>query len=69
MLLVPDAPVIIEQVGAAVAVSRAGRTRRKAFEKMLDLLPPAKLIGTVLNEGVLPGSDRQYGYYGVPRPE
>jgi capsular exopolysaccharide synthesis family protein len=69
MLLVPDGSVIIEQVGAAVAVSRAGRTRRKAFEKMLDLLPPAKLIGTVLNEGVLPGSDRQYGYYGVPRPE
>ena len=69
MLLVPDGSVIIEQVGAAVAVSRAGRTRRKAFEKMLELLPPAKLIGTVLNEGVLPGSDRQYGYYGVPRPE
>jgi capsular exopolysaccharide synthesis family protein len=69
MLLVPDASVIIEQVGAAVAVSRAGRTRRKAFEKMLELLPPAKLIGTVLNEGLLPGSERQYGYYGVPRPE
>jgi capsular exopolysaccharide synthesis family protein len=68
-LLVPDASVIIEQVGAAVAVSRAGRTRRKAFEKMLELLPPAKLIGTVLNEGVLPGAERQYGYYGVPRPE
>jgi Mrp family chromosome partitioning ATPase len=69
MLLVPDAPVIIEHVGAAVAVSRAGRTRRKAFEKMLELLPPAKLIGTVLNDGVVPGSERQYGYYGVPRPE
>jgi Mrp family chromosome partitioning ATPase len=69
MLLVPDAPVIIEQVGAAVAVSRTGRTRRKAFEKMLELLPPAKLIGTVLNDGVLPGAERQYGYYGVPRPE
>jgi non-specific protein-tyrosine kinase len=69
MLLVPDAPVIIEQVGATVAVSRAGRTRRKAFEKMLELLPPAKLIGTVLNEGALAGSGREYGYYGVPRPE
>ncbi len=69
MLLVPDAPVIIEQVGAAVAVSRAARTRRKAFEKMLDLLPPGKLIGTVLNDGVLPGAERHYGYYGVPRPE
>lgn len=68
-LLVPDAPVIIEHVGAAVAVSRAGRTRRKAFEKMIELLPPAKLIGTVLNEGFLTGSHRQYGYYGVPRPE
>ena len=68
-LLVPDAPVIIEQVGAAVAVSRAGRTRRNAFKKMLELLPPAKLIGTILNEGLLPGAERQYGYYGVPRPE
>ena len=68
-LLVPDAPVIIEQVGAAVAVSRAGRTRRNAFQKMLELLPPAKLIGTILNEGLLPGAERQYGYYGVPRPE
>lgn len=69
MLLVPDAPVIVERVGAAVAVSRAGRTRLKAFGKMLELLPPAKLIGTVLNEGVLPGSRGQYGYYGVPRSE
>jgi hypothetical protein len=40
-----------------------------AFEQMLELLPPAKLIGTVLNEGVLAGSGREYGYYGVPRPE
>ena len=69
MLLVPDAPVIIEKVGAAVAVSRAGRTRLKAFRKMLELLPPSKLLGTVLNEGTLAGSQLQYGYYGVPRPE
>jgi capsular exopolysaccharide synthesis family protein len=69
MLLVPDAPVIIERAGAAVAVSRAGHTRLKAFRKMLELLPPSKLLGTVLNEGTLPGSQLQYGYYGVPRPE
>ena len=69
MLLVPDAPVIIEKIGAAVAVSRAGRTRLKAFRKMLELLPPSKLLGTVLNEGTLAGSQLQYGYYGVPRPE
>ena len=69
MLLVPDGSVIVERVGAAVAVSRAGRTRLKAFEKMLELLPPAKLIGTVLNEGKLPSSQSQYGYYGVPGTE
>jgi hypothetical protein len=61
--------VIIERLGAAIAVSRAGRTRLKAFGKMLELLPPGKLVGTVLNEGVLPGSKAQYGYYGRPRPE
>jgi Mrp family chromosome partitioning ATPase len=69
MLLVPDAPVIVERLGAALAVSRSGRTRLKAFGKMLELLPPGKLIGTVLNEGVLPGATSQYGYYGVQRPE
>jgi len=69
MLLVPDAPVIIERLGAAIAVSRSGRTRLKAFGKMLELLPPGKLLGTVLNEGVLPGSKNQYGYYGISRSE
>jgi capsular exopolysaccharide synthesis family protein len=63
-LLVPDASVIVEHVGAAIAVSRAGRTRRRALEHMVEMLPPGKLIGAVLNEGALPGAEREYGYYG-----
>jgi receptor protein-tyrosine kinase len=63
-LLVPDAAVIVEHAGAALAVSRAGRTRRRAFEQMIETLPPGKLAGAVLNEGALPGAERQYGYYG-----
>lgn len=65
-LLVPDAPVIVERVGAAVAVSRARHTRQRAFATMLDLLPPGKLVGTVMNEGTLPGTERAYAYYGSP---
>jgi hypothetical protein len=33
---------------------------------MVELLPPGKLVGAVLNEGVLPGAEREYGYYGGP---
>ncbi len=36
---------------------------------MLDLLPPGKLIGTVLNEGELATPQSRYGYYGESRPE
>lgn len=63
-LLVPDAPVIVEQAGAALAVSRAGRTRRRAFERMVEMLPRAKLVGSVLNDGTPLGPEAHYGYYG-----
>jgi hypothetical protein len=36
---------------------------------MIELLPPAKLIGTVLNDGLLPAAESHYGYYGVPKAE
>jgi Mrp family chromosome partitioning ATPase len=63
-LLVPDSTVIVERAGAALAVSRSGRTRRRAFERMVDMLPPGKLIGSVLNDKTLPSAEAEYGYYG-----
>src|SRR5262249_23303713 len=42
VLLVPDAAVILGHVGAAVAVARAGRTMRKAFESIRELLPAGR---------------------------
>lgn len=69
-LLVPDASVIVECVGAAIAVSRSGRTRLRAFEQMVDMLPPGKLVGAVMNEGALAGATGEYGYYGgAPKPD
>jgi len=69
-LLVPDAAVIVERVGAAIAVSRSGRTRLRAFEQMVDVMPPGKLVGAVLNEGALASANGEYGYYGgTPQPD
>jgi len=64
VLLVPDAAVILGHVGAAVAVARAGRTTRRAFESMRELLPSGRLLGSILNEGELPTPVGHYGYYG-----
>jgi Mrp family chromosome partitioning ATPase len=63
VLLVPDAAVIVEKLAAAVAVARASRTTRRTFEHMLGLLPPGKLLGSILNEGTLPTRAKSYGYY------
>jgi capsular exopolysaccharide synthesis family protein len=64
VLLVPDATVIAEHIGAVVTLARARRTSRRGFETMLDLLPPGKVLGSILNEGDLPARAHQYGYYG-----
>ena len=64
VLLVPDAAIILGHVAAAVAVARAGRTKRRAFESMRELLPAGRLLGSILNEGQLPTPEGNYGYYG-----
>ncbi len=66
VLLVPDACVVVEHLGAAVAVARAGETARKGFEHMIELLGPDKLLGSILNDGSLPAGSHHYGYYGAP---
>lgn len=64
VLLVPDAAVILRHVPVAVAVARAGRTLRRAFEHLREILPEGRLIGSILNEGELPTPGHHYGYYG-----
>ncbi len=62
-LLLPDTSLILEQVGAYIAVARSGATRERAFRSMLDMLRSDRLLGTVLNEGALPTHRKHYGYY------
>lgn len=70
VLLLPDTSLILEQVGAYIAVARSGVTRERALRSMLDLLPSDRLLGTVLNEGPLPTHRKHYGYYSeAPEPE
>lgn len=64
VLVVPDAVMALRHVSTAIAVARSGRSQRRAFEHMCELLPPGRLVGSILNEGQLPIRDRQYGYYG-----
>jgi Mrp family chromosome partitioning ATPase len=63
VLLVPDTPILLEQVPAALAVARAGRSRLRAFQRMCSMLPSDKLIGAVLDEGRLPTHAASYRYY------
>lgn len=63
VLLVPDATMIVERTDAAVAVARSGRTSKRSFEYMQEILPPGRVLGSILNEGPLPTRSRQYGYY------
>jgi succinoglycan biosynthesis transport protein ExoP len=63
VLLVPDTPIVLRHLPACVAVARAGHTRSQAFERMIELLPPNRLIGAVLDEGRLPTDAAGYRYY------
>jgi Mrp family chromosome partitioning ATPase len=62
-LLVPDTSLILNHAGAYAALARAGMTRRRAYEKMMRLLPPDRLIGGILNEGSAATQKKNYGYY------
>jgi capsular exopolysaccharide synthesis family protein len=62
-LLVADVPLILEHVGACVAVVRAGSTRLAALHDTLEVLPPEKLLGVFLNDAPAPRHAKSYGYY------
>lgn len=64
VLLVPDAGLILDQVSVYIAVARSGKTRERALQSMLELLPRDQFLGTVFNEGRLPVASKHYGYYG-----
>lgn len=64
MLLIPDAALILGPIGTAIAVGRAGRSTRSSLEAMCKLIPKGRLIGAVLNGGVLPVRASYYGYDG-----
>jgi Mrp family chromosome partitioning ATPase len=63
VLLVPDASLLLRHVAAYAPVARSGTTRVRAFRQMLELLPPEKLLGGILNGGSRPTYTSQYGYY------
>ncbi|MEB2345450.1 MAG: CpsD/CapB family tyrosine-protein kinase [Deltaproteobacteria bacterium] len=69
MLLVPDAALILGPIGTAIVVGRAGRSTRSSLEATCKLIPKDRLIGAILNEGVLPVRASSYGYYGDPGGE
>ncbi len=62
-LLVPDVKILLEHARSYAAVGRSGRTRRRSFEHMIELLGRDNLLGAILNEGQLPTAAHQYGYY------
>jgi len=63
ILLVPDTGLIIPHVGGCVAVLRSRQTHHQAFKQMLGMLPPQKLVGTLVNDAHMPRHTKQYGYY------
>jgi capsular exopolysaccharide synthesis family protein len=67
--IVPDASLILRHASACVPVVRTGKTRARSLRKLLDCLPPEKIVGWILN--CERTSSFEYGeyYYGDPEPE
>lgn len=62
VLLVPDVPMILEQVQVCITVARVGVTREAAVREMLGLIPSDRLIGAFLND-TAPGTREKYQRY------
>ncbi|MAJ61454.1 MAG: hypothetical protein CBC48_16780 [bacterium TMED88] len=63
-LIVPDASMLLKRIDACVAVARAGISRTRRIQEMLDLLPPEALLGKILNSARMPSRDKYYYEYG-----
>lgn len=59
--LFTDAQLLAAHADAVLVVARAFSTRAQAFERAVQELGPAKVIGAVLNAASMPHS-RRYGY-------
>jgi len=60
-LLVPDTNLILRRVSFCIPVARAGRTRAREFQRLVELLPRQQLLGVLLNGGR--GTERYYEAY------
>jgi Mrp family chromosome partitioning ATPase len=69
ILPVPDVPLVLPLVDAAIVVARAGVSRRGAFAEALAALGEGKVIGTFLNAANPPRQKRYYGYESYQRDE
>ena len=63
-LIVPDASMLLKRVDGCVAVARAGVSRTRRINEMLDMLPTESLFGKILNSARLPTRDKYYYEYG-----
>jgi len=71
-LIVPDASMLLKRVDACVAVARAGVSRTRRINEMLEILPPEALLGKILNSARMPSRDKydyEYGYEAEAAPE
>jgi succinoglycan biosynthesis transport protein ExoP len=69
ILPVPDVPLVLPLVDAAIVVARAGVSRSGAFAEALAALGEGKVIGTFLNAANPPRQKRYYGYESYQRDE
>jgi capsular exopolysaccharide synthesis family protein len=63
-LLVPDATIMMQHLECFVPVARAGMTRSRRFEKMLETLPRRRMLGAVLDCGSRVMRKSYYPHYG-----
>lgn len=60
-LIVPDSSLILKSVSSCITVARAGTSRVRRFQEMLEILPAEAIVGKVLNCAAIPNRDA--GYY------
>jgi capsular exopolysaccharide synthesis family protein len=62
--LMADVQILAASCDAVLLITRAFKTTRKTLEKAMQDLAPFRLIGTILNAGMIPRKKGYYGYYG-----
>ncbi len=62
--LMADVQILAGSCDAVLLITRAFKTTRKTLDKAMEDLAPFRLIGTILNAGMIPRKKGYYGYYG-----